>query len=504
MILKNYLNTQIIKDNDDIFNRTWFDIRDKKVIHNIDTLYCTCDVKGDYNALAPVRLVPYLEDLKKELEFESIYLQNYGFYFRGLSFQQYCFCLEKKDHYLFFFSRKKNTDSTPAIFIQIRSEALWLYGEHQVLNMMHEDLQHFLDTFGIEVACYQENRIDFAYHTNYVKNMTSFFNLEKLNAMQVSNFNQFGVVGKLRGDSETKTEYISYGKRTSNNLFVRIYDKTTEVCEQGYKQFFLSFWHSEGLINSYDKYIYEKCFLDKGVHKLHHHRIKFYIDFGQDYKMLEYAKLFYIGIEKKEYDEVKALADTLTPSPTVILNFEFQTKRKFYYTFSKEILNSLGHITNPVSDSLLDLFKLLDNKILIHNLLTQDVFRLVDITDNYTRKRDKCVSPLWKLIQDVNMNYKTDVKMLRKYQRNLDLELIKKRLANQLATFSLYLQGENNNDVIQDSLNFMSYLNESDIEKAINYKKKKAPLLKDRVSADNVEIESRYALLDKEDGTIIE
>lgn len=503
MLLKNYKNTQIFRDRDKEFLTSWFNIKDKKVIHNIDTLYCTAEIIGDYNALALSALLPFLEELKVNREFEDIYLDKYDLYFTGLSFNQYTYCLEKKDNFLIFFSRKKSTVSTPSIFIQIRSQALWLKGEHQCLLEVNDTLTNFLSDYNIQVAIYKENRIDFAYHTNYIKDMTSFFNIERLNSMQVSRFEQCNLVLKLKGDDETKTEYISFGKRTSNNLFIRMYDKTNEVVEQGYKQFFLEHWFDNGLINSYDKWIYEKCFMDRSLRKVHFYRLEFYKAHGKDENML-------IAIneinDKSEYDVVKNLADKLTPKPTLIVNIEFQTKRKFYYTFDTEVLNILKSIT-VAPQPLFNIFRLLDNKKLIHNLLTEDVFRLVNIDDPASRKRDKSILPFWKLIQDCKIVFKGDTEdvKLRKYQRNLDVQAIKKRLVHQIATFSLYIKGENENDLIKDSLDFMEWLNESDIEKAEKYKKKKVPLLKSKLeSTGKLDFESRYALVNIEDGTYIE
>lgn len=507
MILDNYKNTHILKENDDEFNNYWFDIKAKKVIHNIDTLYVTLDVKEDYNVIAPKRLIPFLDDLKEMRELEDVYIEDYDMYMTALSFNRmYTYCIEKKDQFLVFFAKKQMTENTPPLFIQIRSQALWLYGEHKCLTMIYELLDCFLADFGFTMSNFKENRIDYAYHTNYIKNMTSFFDVNKLNSMQVSHFKQANLVLKLKGDDETKTEYISFGKRTSNNVFVRMYDKTNEVVEQGYKQFFLELWHSVGLINTYDKYIYEKCFLDKSLNKMSKYRFEFYMQYGKDDTFKELIQDFINNYDKMEYDLLTGYAEALTPTPTIIVNVEFQTKRKFYSTFDKEVLNLL-QVINECPKELHDVFKLLDNKALIHNLLTTDVFRLVDLNDTKSRKRNKRTSKFWEIIQKCNINNGMGMndKMLRQYQRKLDIEAIKKRLLNSMSTFSIYLKGDNNSDIIRDSLDFMEYINESDVQKSYDYKKKKAPTLKEKLkSTSNHEFESRYALINKEDGTYIE
>ena len=48
---------------------------------------------------------------------------------------------------------------------------------------------------------------------------------------------------------------------------------------------------------------------------------------------------------------------------------------------------------------------------------------------------------------------------------------MKRNTLYSLLTLSLYMNKENNNSVESDALDFLSYLNESDIEKSIKYKK---------------------------------
>ena len=53
---------------------------------------------------------------------------------------------------------------------------------------------------------------------------------------------------------EITNEYLALGNRKSNNIFFRSYNKTREVCEMKYKDFFFDIWKENGLISEYDYY----------------------------------------------------------------------------------------------------------------------------------------------------------------------------------------------------------------------------------------------------------
>lgn len=502
MILKDDYSKEILQEHDEVFNKHWFDRKRDKVIHNIDTLYVSADVKGSWNEIAK-NFVKYLHDLKAQREVEQeVYIEKHNLYVSHVTFVNYVYCLESKDEYMLMFCKTNKLENTPSIFVQIRSEFLWLYGEHECLKRIDAKLSSLLNDFNLTLDSYKINRIDYAYHTNYIKNMTSFFS--KLNAMQVSNFQRGSKEFEFTNDEDEDVDYISLGRRKSNNLFVRIYNKTQEVINKSYKQFFIGIWHQQGFISNYDKYIYEKAFLKKSYRYLVKARLEFFIEYGtnEEYKTLINELL---NDKTVEYDYLQNIADLLTPRPTLITNVEFQTQRKFYGTFSQDVLKILENVTELPSPALTEVYKLLDHKVLIHNLLTTDVLRLVDPNDNKTRKRNKEVSPFWKLVQDCKMGYTTDQKMLRTYQKNLDIEMMKRRLIYSMSTFSLYMKQANNDDLLDDTLGFLEYINENDLQNALDYKNKKAPTLKNKLqSLSKVEVMKRFALLDKANGTYIE
>jgi len=490
-------------DNDNVF---WFDKKRDKFIHNIDTFYYVAYALTDWNNdINVTKLTEYLEYKKNEslLVFEPLVLNSIrsDFVISPLGFGMYSYCIEKKDKYMIFISRKLPTEETPPVLVQIRSQYLWLYGEHRAIEESFEDLKFILDKYEIEIERTVENRIDFAYHTNYIQDPLNFFKEDKLNSMQVSRFTRWHKEGSFVGEDIVECDYLSLGRRKSNNTFVRIYNKTQEVVSQGYKQFFIKVWLFNNLINRYDHYVLEKCFANQSYNYVDKARLEFYIEYGNNPKFKDDAKYLLKG-----YDSIsiKKLADKLTPKLTIICNIEIQTKRKFYSTMDNSF--SLLKTVTCKYNELIKIFKILDNKDLLHNYITNYVIRFVD-RDTHTRKKNCYTSSWWKLLQDIKLFNVIDDdnrKLIREYQRDLDTDKMKKRVLNSLSTLSIYINKDNQNTLTSDVIDFMSYLNESDIEKSLEYKKKKSALLKNRLdNLKTLDLEKSYLIVDSETAEIL-
>ena len=80
--------------------------------------------------------------------------------------------------------------------------------------------------------------------------------------MRVDRFKNATYVTNKVGSEDYEIDYVALGKR-SDKVFIRIYLKTREVIEQNYKPWFFQVWKMNGLINEYDKYVYEKCYEKK-------------------------------------------------------------------------------------------------------------------------------------------------------------------------------------------------------------------------------------------------
>ncbi len=499
-------NSKIYKEMESKEAVYWFDRVREKYIHNIDTFYYVAFVEGDYNNDSNVeRFIDYLELKKNQaLEcFDDVLLDDISpeFTTNGLGFGMYSYSVEKKDKYVIFFSRKKATKDTPEIFVQIRSQFLWLYGEHRAIEESYQDLTYILGKYDIKVDRVQENRIDFAYHTNYIQDPLNFFKEENLNKMQVSRFTRWHKEGRFVGDEMVECDYLSLGRRKSNNTFLRIYNKTQEVVNQQYKQFFIKLWLLNNLINRFDYYVLEKCFLNGSYNYVDRARLEFYLDYGHDVVLKDK-----ISSILRSHDSmlIKELADKLLPKLTIIVNVEIQTKRKFYATMDNSF-RFLKTVTCKYPE-MEKIFKILDNKDLLHEYITNYVIRFVDFT-SHSRKKNCDTALWWKRLQGIKLyNVITDKnrKLIREYQKDFDIKIIKKKILNGLSTLSIYMKNENSDSLMSDVVDFISYLNESDLKNAIEYKKKKSALLKNRLeNLECLSIDKSFLIIDPETAEIL-
>lgn len=152
--------------------------------------------------------------------------------------------------------------------------------------------------------------------------------------MRVSTLGRDGDIHlEFDGDCDYEVDYFRFGRKASNNVIFRIYLKSKEVVEQGYKAFFFKIWLLYGLISRYDLYVYEECFKMRSWGYKDKARLKFYCEYGSDDLLKNYINENILGENcNPDYDTVKNMADILTPKITLILNFEFQTMRKFSST----------------------------------------------------------------------------------------------------------------------------------------------------------------------------
>lgn len=91
-------------------------------------------------------------------------------------------------------------------------------------------------------------------------------------------------------------------------------------------------------------------------------------------------------------------------------------------------------------------------------------------------RRDLCA--FWYALRsckmvDVNVSTK-DVKLIRQYCRNLNSEIMKKRVINAAVTLGIYTRGINQDSIVQDCVEALCQLNDNDIHDAFRFKQKKA------------------------------
>ncbi|MGN7119059.1 hypothetical protein ACTHQ8_22725 [Lysinibacillus odysseyi] len=514
----------------------FFDMKQKKFLHNIDTLYYVVKVKTDWlydpnaiyfkdllqayqnKAFSTPDMLPVFtsEDLDGKAVPKAEWMMN------GVAASKiYRYDLQQPDKFAVFIAPSTPNENTPEIIVQLRSQYLWLEGEKQAILKSLADVEDLLNCFGLEILEVKENRIDYAYHTNYIQNPTKYFKHENINKMQQSRFSRGSIEFSFRNQWETETDYLTLGRKKSNNLFFRIYDKTKEVIQQGYKQFFIKLWYMEKLISYFDMYCIEKAFLNPSADNYKYldvARLEFYLEHG---KNEEYRGMIreLLSQPSRDYESIIALADLLTPTVTKILNVEFETKRKFYSTLDDTINNILQVKSDNVPAHASKLFRIIDNKKLFHDFITRNtsdgsgVIRFIDykaknrLGEGWKHKRDYPTSDFWSRLQSVSTDWyqQEDVVLVRQYQKNLSMHLLKKGLMNKLSVYSLYKNSEVKNDTFTDALDFVSTLNETDLEKANQYKAKKYLLLKDRLQ--NVETslakENDFGIVNLKTGEII-
>lgn len=514
-------------------NKKYFDYRKMKFLHNIDSLYYVVKLKNDwrYDENASV-FKSYLEKFQqlafssdemlrvftneqiKDIDTKSEWVMN------GVAASKiYRYDLQQLDKFAIFIAANVPNENTPEIIVQLRSQYLWLVGEKQAVLESLKDLETLLKFFNLEIKEVKENRIDYAYHTNYVQDPTSYFKHQNINKMQHSRFSRGSIEFSFRNQWDVETDYLTLGRKKSNNLFFRTYDKTKEVIQKGYKQFFIKIWYMENMISYFDMYCIERAFMNPSADNYKYldvARLEFYLEHGIDEK---YKKVItdLITAQSKDYETIIGLADKLTPPVTKILNIELETKRKFYATLDNTTA-MLSVKTAGVPTYANKLFRILDNKKLYHDYLTRNtddcsgVIRFIDykaknrLGKPWERKKDFPTSDLWKRLQKVSLNWVADdVKLIREYQKNLSADLLKKRIVNSVSTYSLYLNNDVAADIYSDTLDFIATLNENDLERANDYKLKKKLLLDNQLK----EIETlpakvnEFNLLNKVTGEVV-
>lgn len=323
----------------------YFNLSKEKVTNHVDTLYYTVKVYGDSNEPSE-NMQALLEELgafrTKKAFNPSLEVILFGLSVEVTRFVHYEFCLRKAEEFDIFISSILPNDVTPRIVVQLRSHALVLDGVCQTVCKSFRFVEAMLANFGLEVETVTENRIDYAYHTNLIQNPYKYFTDEMLLSKLKTKLRTYHKVGEI--GKKIEIDYLSFGHRNSNDIFVRIYNKSREVIEKNYKSFFLDKWLADKLISQYDYECYLKAFeLKSYVTGLLIGRIDWYLEHGTNEeikkKLLDVKTSAYVNSDNT--DRLRAVVDELLPPVTLILNIEFQTKRKFYVSM-EDFIQSHG------------------------------------------------------------------------------------------------------------------------------------------------------------------
>ena len=209
LIDKLYIKKSFIYNEfDEVENTYWFDFKQKKFLHNIDTFYYSVKFKNDFTNdskdLSVKRFRRKFDAIGQEWEKLNDYSSGVSFFFDGLpgalNYKPFSYagwyniCLECPELFDIFFAPKvphssDNGDSvTCECVVQIRSYMLWMYGVHIAYERSYEYVKAIADYFGLEIDFVQENRVDYCWHSNYLKNPEKFFSPENFYKMRVDRF----------------------------------------------------------------------------------------------------------------------------------------------------------------------------------------------------------------------------------------------------------------------------------------------------------------------------
>lgn len=466
----------------------WFDFSKKKFLQNVDTFYYSVKFLNDFTRDSQDFSVKHFRkfftyhseslgdgfDTCKSLYFPNMQktLNLKPFSFAGF----FTICLECPDWFDIFMapSVPHSGDGGESVtcewVVQIRSYMLWMYGIHGAFERSYEYIHGLADYFHLEIDFVQENRIDYCWHSNYLSSPEKFFTPEKFYKMRCDKFKGAGFHTEKVGSSDYEIDYISMGKR-SDKVFIRIYLKSKEVIEKGYKPWFFKVWFFNGLINRYDLYVYEQCFLEHSWHYLDMARIKFYYEYGQNWSMKLQCKDILDKKVSPSPDSLKKFADMITPKVNLIINVEYQTMRK--HTKSYQLLPIKD---NSIKGECRRIYDYFDNRKLITDYLTHFVFRLVEPEGDLNKSRRDYVG-FWKALRSCKavdiLIPPEQVKLVRTYNRNLNSQVVKQRLIKSAVTHGIYTKGLNNDSPIQDMVQALCVLNDNDVQDAVRFKNKK-------------------------------
>ena len=521
-------DTYVYNEFDEVENTYWFDFKQKKFLHNIDTFYYAVKFKQDFTADSKDMKVKdfrrKFEALSREWDNQNAFNSSISFFVPGmpdaLNYTPFSYAffynvkLECPELFDIFFAPKvphsadNGESNTCECVVQIRSYMLWMYGVKLAYERSYEYVQAIADYFGLEVDFVQENRVDFCWHSNYLKCPEKFFSPENFYKMRVDRFKDAVLHTSKKGSEDFEIDYLAMGKR-SQKIFIRIYLKSKEVVEKGYKPWFFKVWLFNGLINRYDMYCYEYAFLKHSWKSLDLGRLQFYAEYGRQKHYVEKCRRILSQEETISPDSLRALADRLTPAVNLVMNVEYQVMRK--HTKSYELIPFFDNSDKLTGKRIYDF---LDNRKLICDYLTSKVFRLVEPhepgkNDSNKSRRDLCA--FWKALRSCKLTDtfipEEDRSLVRTYTRKLNSEVVKSRAVKAAITYGIYVRGINADDPLTDCIEALCMLNDNDLHDAYNYKTKKVRQFNANELTDTMENavkrSSNLMLIDKDTGDII-
>lgn len=486
----------------------WFTKKSKQFLKNIDTLYYSVYFEQDMTSTSTdhsvYKLRCFLDELRNIREEKELSFGDYKCLYVPGRFSVYNFRFSCPDFFDFFVAPSVNTQDTPGAILQLRSRVLWEDRVYSAVDASLDFVRAFCAKFGLRIREVSENRCDYACHTNYLKDPEKFFDRDNFVKMWVGRVGRTSEHTKVYmnhitvyDDDSTETDYVAIGKR-GGNCFIRIYLKSKEVVQEGYKGFFLKIWHESGLINRYDLFCLEEAYKEKSWAYVDIARLRWAYDNDDTLtdEVKEYIKSL-IDDDKADINQIHLAAKTYTQPVTKIFNIEFQVMRSMSKTFQLIPRDNEG-VTKRLYDYL-------DNYSLIYDYLTRESFRLCRTDQNDTNKSRREDNEFWKRLRSAkSMEFRKkhkQLKLIRKYSSNINLEIRKKRAINALSCFGFAMNNDPENSIMDDAATLLSILNDNDLDYIDRRKKKLAASNREVIPDEQKRFRSVMFLYDPDNDT---
>ena len=443
----------------------WFFLKDKAVLPHIDTLYYSVSIAGDTNdnpSSGLKELISELSRLKKRKmtsPAETVLFCDLEVMPTGFSI--YEFQLRLNETFDIFIGRYLPNESTPRVVVQLRSRSLVLDGVSGAILKSFDMVRVLFDSFGLEVGEVRENRIDYAYHTNLIQNPYRFFADDRLLQHLRTNF---GIGQKVfRFGKDIRLDYFAMGQKKSNSIFFRCYNKSQEVVEKNYKPFFIDRWLENGLISRYDAEVYRTAYELRSYRTGQLvGRMQWYIEHGRNEdlkaRLAKDLETAFVNSDNNDFLE-RELAAVLPPV-TLIMNVEFQTKRRFYASVGEQFLSGMDYHYDgdPKLEKLMKLVSLTPE--FLDYLTGEAVCFVTDRND-----KDCLMCDWWRRIHTCRIPFtdKGTLELWREYDRKTDLRRSRSLLLSDIARYNIIArQSLDPHSFAEDMSDALCALNDND------------------------------------------
>lgn len=523
-----------------MFDETyWYSKKNKKFLHNIDSFYYSVTLEDDFTLSGDAANVERVRSMMRSFSgctdiqpFNYLSFTHMSYvpinksnvpdnidlilnYRKGSFARFYDFRLSCPDEFDFFMAShvpyavsqsgdKLGGSVTSNIVVQIRSEMLWRLGAKLAFDRTYGFVQAFCNYYKLKIKEVKENRVDFCWHTNAISNAGRFFSDDMLQRCVITtlgrdrdrNVHYRKDVTINKRTDRLDVDYVALGKR-GDKCFLRIYLKSKEVVEEGYKGWFFWYWKENGLISAYDAYCLEEAYKEKRYSYVDIARLKFALEYfpeklGMDADVIR--KLIDPANQSYQWDLIVKLADLYTPKVTKIYNVEFQCMRKFFKSCELVSFRDNTGILKRIYD-------LLDNRQSLTEYLTRATFRLVDPSSNTDIYRCDYLD-FWRRLRCTKMIDAPScrgIKLVRKYTSELNMQIRKTRAVRSVSNLALAITNNPDTSIYEDAAELLALLNDNDIHNLDLYKRKQARLISNREDPPDMDAahERSVAILDQ-------